>query len=102
MDFSYFQCNIFKCKWWDTFDWNNIKVDLDSGIIGINSKKTLVETNEPYVFPKHFNEVFSYSDVLDQDWWFVLRHDLRSKHLFDNNNVVMRIDKDNKGDGNEE
>ena len=38
VDFSSFQCVIFKCKWC-TFDWNNVKVDHDSGIIGISSKK---------------------------------------------------------------
>jgi hypothetical protein len=28
---SSFQCVIFKCKWWDTFDPNNVNVDHDSG-----------------------------------------------------------------------
>ena len=41
-----------------------------------------------------------YPDVLDRDCWFVLRHDPRSKHLFENNNVVMSNDEDNQGDGN--
>ena len=63
----------------------------------------LFETNEPYVFPKHCNQlVFFHFDVLDRDWWFVLRHDSRSKHIFENNSVVMRNDEDNQGDGNEE
>ena len=78
VDFSYFQCFIFRCKWWDTFDENNVKVDHDSGLICINSKKMLVEMKEPYVFPKDCNQVFFYRDVLDKDWWFVLRHDPRS------------------------
>ena len=56
--FSSFQCVVFKCKWRDAFDWNNVKVDHDSGIICINFKKKLIETNEPYVFPKCFNQVF--------------------------------------------
>ena len=51
VDFSPFQCIIFKCKWWDTFGRNNVKVDHDSGLIYINSKKMLDETKEPYVFP---------------------------------------------------
>ena len=25
MDFSSFQYITFRCKWWDTFDWNNVK-----------------------------------------------------------------------------
>ena len=25
VDFSYFQCVIFRCKWCDTFDWNNLE-----------------------------------------------------------------------------
>ena len=25
VDFSSFQCVIFRCKWWDTFDRNNVK-----------------------------------------------------------------------------
>ena len=38
VDFSSFQCVIFRCKWWDTFDHNNVKEDCDSGMICINSK----------------------------------------------------------------
>jgi hypothetical protein len=37
VDFSSFQCVIFCCKWWDTFDWRNVKDDRNSGIICINS-----------------------------------------------------------------
>lgn len=25
VDLSSFQCVIFRCKWWDTFHWNNVK-----------------------------------------------------------------------------
>jgi hypothetical protein len=41
---------------------------------------------------------FFYPDVLDKDWWFVLRHDPRSKHIFENNNVIMPSEEDNEGD----
>ena len=57
---------------------------------------------EPYVFPKHCNQVFFYPYVLDQNWWFVLKHDPRSKHFFENNNVAMPNNEDNQGDSNEE
>jgi hypothetical protein len=67
VDFSSFQCVIFCCKWWDTFDQRNVKEDRDSGIICINSKKMWVETKEPYVFPKHCNQVLFYPNVLDGD-----------------------------------
>jgi hypothetical protein len=67
VDFSSFQCVIFCCKWWDTFDRRNVKEDRDSGLICMNSKKMWVETKEPYVFPKHCNQVFLYPDVLDGD-----------------------------------
>jgi hypothetical protein len=43
-----------------------------------------------------------YLDVLDGDCWFVLRHDLRSKHIFEGNNVIMPSEEDNHGDGNED
>ena len=62
----------------------------------------LVETKEPYVFPKHYNQLVFYPNVLDQYWWFVLRHDPSSKHVFENNNVVMSNDEDNQGYGNKE
>ena len=39
VDFSYFQCVIFKCKWWDIFDQNNVKVDHDSGLYVLTPKK---------------------------------------------------------------
>ena len=58
MDFSSFQCVIFRCKWWDTFDRNNVKEDRDSRLICINSRKMWDEAKEPYVFPKHCNQVF--------------------------------------------
>ena len=58
VDFSSFQCVILRCRWWDTFDQNNVKEDRDSGIICINSKKMLVEMKYPYIFPKHYNQVF--------------------------------------------
>jgi len=59
-----------------------------------------VESKDPFVFPKHCNQVFFYSDVLNEDWWSVLRH--RSKHIFYKNNVTMPSDEDNQGDGNED
>jgi hypothetical protein len=93
VDLSSFQCVIFCCKWRDTFDRINVKEDRDSGIICINSKKMRVESKEPYVFPKHCNQV--YLDVLDEDWWFVPRYDPRYKHIFENNNVTMPSGEDN-------
>ena len=100
MDFSSFQCVIFRCKWWDTFDQNNVKEYRDSRLICINSRKMWDETTkEPYILPKHCNQVFFYLDVLDRDWWFVLRHDPRSKHIFENNSVIMPSElEDNEGD----
>ena len=82
VDFSSFQCVIFKCKWWDTFDQNNVKVDHDSGLLCINSNKLLIETKEPYVFPKHYKQVFFYPDVLDRDnkrliiWLYLMFYDI--------------------------
>ena len=61
-----------------------------------------VETKEPYIFPKHHNQVLFYLNVLDGDLWFVLRHYPRSKHLFENKNVIIPSEEDNQGDGNEE
>ena len=58
VDFSSFQCVIFRCKWWDTFDQNKVKEYHDSRLICINSKKMLDEAKEPYVFPKHCKQVF--------------------------------------------
>ena len=75
VDFSSFQCDIFRRKWWDTFDWNNVKEDHNSRLICINSIKMWDEAKEPYVFPKPCNHVFFYLDVLDRGWWFVLTHD---------------------------
>jgi len=43
-----------------------------------------------------------YSDVLDRDWCFILRHDPRSKHIFENNSVIMPSKEDNQGDDNRE
>jgi hypothetical protein len=65
VDFSSFQCVIFCCKWWDTFDWRNVKEDRDIGIICINSRKMWVEIKESYVFSKHCNQVYFYPDLLD-------------------------------------
>ena len=77
VDFSSFQCVIFRCKLWDTYDQNNVKEDRDSRLIFIKSRKMWDEAKEPDVFPKHCNQVFFYPDVLDRDWWFVLTYDLR-------------------------
>jgi hypothetical protein len=101
VDFSSFQCVIFRSKWWDTFDQSYVKVDHDNGLICIKSKSMWDETKNPYVFPKHCNQVFFYSNVLDRDWWFVLKHDPRSKHLFESNNVIIPSKEDNQGDVNE-
>jgi hypothetical protein len=68
----------------------------------INSKKMWDEAKETYVFPKHYNQVFFYPYVLDRDWRFVLRHNPRSKHIFENNNVIMPRKEDNEGDDNKE
>ena len=55
VDFSSFQCVIFRCKWWDTFDQNNVKEDRDSRKICINCGKMWDEAKDPYVFPKHYS-----------------------------------------------
>ena len=60
------------------------------------------KSKEPYVFPKHCNQVLFYPDVLDRYWWFILRHDPISNNVFKNNNVNMPTKEDNEGDGNEE
>ena len=80
--FSSFQCVIFRCRWWDTFDRNNVKESCDSGLICINSRKMCDESKETYVFPKHCNQVFFYLDMLDKDCWLILIHDPRSTHVF--------------------
>jgi hypothetical protein len=59
-----------------------------------------VENKEPYVFPKTLQPSVFYPNVLDGDWWFILRHDLISKHLFEKNDVTMSSEEDNHGDGN--
>jgi hypothetical protein len=92
--------HFFCCKWWDTFNYINVKEYCDSRIICINSINMWFETKEPYVFPKHCNQVFFYPNVLDGDWWFLLRHDPRSKHCFENNNFTIQSEEDNQGDGN--
>ena len=55
----------------------------------------------PCVYPKRCNQVCFYLDVLDRDWWFLLRHEPRSKHLFENNNVSIPRNEGNQGDSNE-
>ena len=67
VDFSSFKFVIFRCKWWDTFNQNNVNEDHDSGLISINSRKMWHEAREPYVFPKHCKYAFFYLDVLYRD-----------------------------------
>ena len=87
----------------DTFDRNNVKEYHDSRLICINSRKMWDEAKEPYVFPIHCNQVFFNPDVLDRYWWFILIHDPRSKHIFENNSVIMPSElEDNEGDENRE
>ena len=102
VDFSSFQCVNFRCRWWNTFNKNNVNEYHDSGLICIKSRKMWDEIKEPYVFPKHCNLVFFYLDVLDRGLWFVLRHDPRSKYFFENNGAIMPTEEDNEGDGNGE
>ena len=68
VEVSSFKYVIFKCKWWDTFNQNNVKEDHDSGLICINSKKMWDEKKDSYVYPKECNQVFFYLDVLDKEW----------------------------------
>ena len=58
VDFSSFQCVIFRCKWWDTFDQSNVKEYRDSRLICINSTKMWNEAKETYVFPKTATRFF--------------------------------------------
>ena len=39
VEFVSFQCVIFRCKWWDTFNKNNVKEYRGSGLIDINSRR---------------------------------------------------------------
>jgi hypothetical protein len=39
-------------------------------------------------------------DVLYRDLWFILRYNLRSKHIFENINVIMSNKEDNQGHEN--
>ena len=102
MEFSSLQCAISRCRWWHTFERNKLKERHDSGSICINSRNTWDESKEPCVFPKHYNQVFFHSDVLDRDWWFILRHDTRYKHVYENNNSLIPIEEDNEGYDNQE
>ena len=38
------------------------------------------EKNKSYDFPKHCDTCFLYLNVLDGNWWFVLRHDVLSHY----------------------
>ena len=40
--------------------------------------------------------------MLDRDWWFILRNEPKSKHVFEKNGVSMQIEEDNEGDGKKE
>ena len=54
------------------------------------------------MFPKHCNQVYFHPDVLDKDWWFLLRYDPRSKHIFENNSFIGPSEEDNQcGDNGE-
>lgn len=48
VEFSLFQCVIFRCKWWDTFHRNNVKEYHDSVMISINCRKMWHEARETY------------------------------------------------------
>ena len=89
VDFSSFQCVIFRWKWRDTFDRDNVKEYRDSGLISVNSRKMWHEARESYVVQNIATRCFFYLYVLDKDWWFILRHDPRSKHIFENNNFIV-------------
>jgi hypothetical protein len=101
VDFSSFQCVIFSCKWHDTFDWSNEKEDCDSGLVCIKSKKCGLKQRSLMFFQNTTTKCF-YPDMLNQDWWFILRHDLRLKCMFEKNNFIMSSEEDNRHDGNEE
>jgi hypothetical protein len=58
VDDSSFQCVIFSCKWWDTFDRKHVKEDHDSGLICNHSKKMGVETKEHYVLQNTATKCF--------------------------------------------
>jgi hypothetical protein len=58
------------------------------------------EYKEPYVFQKHYNQVFFNPYVFDRAWWFILIHSSRSKNIFENNSVIMPSEEDNEGDDN--
>ena len=45
--------------------------------------------------------MFFYPNVLDMDWWFVLRHDPRSKNIFENNSVIMSSELEDNDDDHE-
>ena len=81
VDISSFQCVIFRFKWRDTFDKSNVKEYRDSGLLCINYRDMWDEIKEPYVFPKHYNQVLFHPDVLDRDWWFIIVHDPISRHV---------------------
>lgn len=92
VDFSSFQCVTFMCKWWDTF-YRKYLSSLER--CGMELGRLMFSQNTAT------NWLF-YPDVLDRDWWFVWRHDPRSKHIFEKNSVVMPSKEDNQGDDNGE
>ena len=62
-------------------------------------EKMWYEARKPYVLSKRCSQVFFYPNVLDRDWWFMLTHDPRSKHIFENNSIIMPCElEDNEGD----
>ena len=100
--FSSLKWVIFRWKRWHSFNQNNVKEYCDSGLICINSKNMWDEKKKLYVYQKHCKQVLFYPYILDIDWWLIqIIHYLTSKHIFENNNVIIPNEEDNLNNGNE-
>ena len=42
-----------------------------------------------FMFSQTTTTMFFYPNVLDRNWWFILKRDLRSKHIFENKHVII-------------
>jgi hypothetical protein len=57
LDYRSFKCCIFKCRWYEAFEWTQ-RHDTYSGLLSIDSLRFLPKDKEPYILPIHCEQVF--------------------------------------------
>ena len=94
VDYRCFSTVLFRVAWFKSiYRGPNATIRLErSGFYAVDSSRLVSSTEEPYIFPRHCEQCFFYTDGSEPTWLHVVHAKPRSKRIFQANSVLSMED----------